>query len=46
MKPAEARRALGEMRDKLTPEHRAEVEAKVAEAEQEAEEPAPDSASD
>lgn len=38
LKPAEARRALGEMRDQLDAEHVAEVEAKVAEAEREASE--------
>ena len=32
---AEARRALGEMREKLDKEHLAEVEAKLAEAERE-----------
>jgi hypothetical protein len=36
LKPAEARRALREMRSELTPEHVAEVEAKVLQAERDA----------
>lgn len=36
MRPAEARRALGEMRAKLDPKHLLEVEAKVEDAEREA----------
>ena len=34
LKPKEARRALGEMREKLDPAHVAEVEKKLADAEQ------------
>jgi len=37
--PAEARRALGEMRVKLDREHIAEVEAKLAEAEENEKQP-------
>jgi len=33
LKPNEARRALGEMREKLGPEHAQEVEKKIAQAE-------------
>jgi hypothetical protein len=36
LKPAEARRALREMRSELTQEHVAEVEAKVLQAERDA----------
>jgi hypothetical protein len=36
LKPKEARRALGEMREKLDPTHVKEVERKLAEAEQKA----------
>lgn len=41
MTAAEGRRALGEMRVKLDPAHVAEVERKLAEAEQTAKKPRP-----
>lgn len=44
MKPFEARRALGEMRAKLSPEHLAEVEARVEQAERDAIAAPPDAA--
>jgi hypothetical protein len=43
LKVSEARRALGEMRTKLDAEHVQEVEQKLAEAEQEDDQPDPSS---